>query len=694
MSYLVLARKWRPKRFSELVGQEHVVRALGNALDTGRVHHAFLFTGTRGVGKTTIARIFAKSLNCEKGTSAEPCGVCAACMDIDAGRYIDLLEIDAASNTGVDDVREVIENAQYMPSRGQYKVYLIDEVHMLSKAAFNALLKTLEEPPGHVKFLLATTDPQKLPVTVLSRCLQFNLKRLDEGQIEGQMTKILAAEQIEADAGAIRQLARAADGSLRDGLSLLDQAIAYAGGALREDVVGTMLGSVDRTQVAALLDALADGDGDRLMATVETLAGFAPDWGNVLDALAEALHRIQVKQLVPGAVREDEGIDVAAYAGRVRPEVVQLWYQMAVNGRRDLELAPAPRVGFEMSVLRMLAFRPEGDAGAPVGGPGAGAGAGAQAAAGSKVAAAPQAAATVAPAAVAATPPNAPARDAATPKAAARPVADASDPPPWEVPSAPRTAAAAATEAPRAATGHALPAAAQALDHGIVMPPRAPVASAPMSAAPAAAAPAMADAASASPAAAAWPTETAEPRVPVDAPAHAAARAPAGMSANASVDAAANTMANTSANLAANATPRPAGAGATVEDAEDWLRRVAACDLRGPARELAAHTAFVSHDDGVLTLLLAPGFEYLRTERSIGALAAALAASLGAEPQVVIQTGEAVQAETLNARRDRERDSRQSAAEAAFLNDPAVKRLVEQHGARVVPDSIRPVDEN
>ncbi|MES5814681.1 DNA polymerase III subunit gamma/tau [Pseudoxanthomonas sp. Soil82] len=671
MSYLVLARKWRPKRFSELVGQEHVVRALGNALDTGRVHHAFLFTGTRGVGKTTIARIFAKSLNCEKGTSAEPCGVCAACMDIDAGRYIDLLEIDAASNTGVDDVREVIENAQYMPSRGQYKVYLIDEVHMLSKAAFNALLKTLEEPPGHVKFLLATTDPQKLPVTVLSRCLQFNLKRLDEGQIEGQMTKILAAEQIEADAAAIRQLARAADGSLRDGLSLLDQAIAYAGGALREDVVGTMLGSVDRTQVAALLDALADGDGDRLMATVETLAGFAPDWGNVLDALAEALHRIQVKQLVPGAVREDEGIDVAAYAGRVRPEVVQLWYQMAVNGRRDLELAPAPRVGFEMSVLRMLAFRPEADAGPLAGGQGAGAGAGAQAAAGSKVAAAPQAAAAATPAAVAAASPKAAGPDAATPKAAARPVADASDPPPWEVPSAPRTSAVATPEAARPATGHALPAAAQALDHGIVMPPRAPGAAAPV----------MADTATASPAGVA---------------ANASVNESANRTADTTAHALASTPANapTSTNLASNETPRASRPGAAIDDAEDWLRRVAACDLRGPARELAAHTAFVSHADGVLTLVLAPGFEYLRTERSIGALAAALAASLGAEPQVVIQTGEAVQAETLNARRDRERDSRQSAAEAAFLNDPAVKRLVEQHGARVVPDSIRPVDEN
>ncbi|MBP6797360.1 MAG: DNA polymerase III subunit gamma/tau [Luteimonas sp.] len=366
MSYLVLARKWRPKRFAELVGQEHVVRALTNALESGRVHHAYLFTGTRGVGKTTIARIFAKSLNCERGTGSDPCGECETCLAIDAGRYIDLLEIDAASNTGVDNVRDLIDNAQYMPSRGRYKVYLIDEVHMLSKQAFNALLKTLEEPPEHVKFLFATTDPEKLLVTVLSRCLQFNLKRLDEEQIRGQIDRILAAEGIASEPGAVRQIARAADGSLRDGLSLLDQAIAYTGSQLTDAGVATMLGTVDRTRIGALLDALASGDGARLMAEVATLAEFSPDWSGVLDALAEALHRIQVKQLVPGVDVEADGVDVDALAPALRPEVVQLWYQMALNGRRDLPLAPGPRAGFEMSLLRMLAFRPaEGGAQMP-----------------------------------------------------------------------------------------------------------------------------------------------------------------------------------------------------------------------------------------------------------------------------------------------------------------------------------------
>jgi len=357
MSYQALARKWRPRRFSELVGQEHVVRALSHALDSGRLHHAFLFTGTRGIGKTTIARIFAKSLNCEHGPTSNPCGECGACREIDAGRFVDLLEIDAASNTGIDNVRDLIDNAQYAPTRGRYKVYLIDEVHMLSKPAFNALLKTLEEPPPHVKFLLATTDPQKLPVTVLSRCIKFNLKRLTPEQIVGQMHTILGAENIPFEEEAIDVLARAADGSLRDGLSLLDQAIAHGGGKLVAADVHAMLGTVERAKVRALLDILAHGDGTALLEEIERIASFAPDYAQVLDELGALLHRIQLLQLIPGAAGEDDAA-LLGLAGRLRAEDVQLWYQMAVTGRRDLPLAPTPRVGFEMTLLRMLAFVP------------------------------------------------------------------------------------------------------------------------------------------------------------------------------------------------------------------------------------------------------------------------------------------------------------------------------------------------
>jgi DNA polymerase-3 subunit gamma/tau len=362
MSYIVLARKWRPKRFAEMVGQEHVLRALGNALDTGKVHHAFLFTGTRGVGKTTVARILAKSLNCETGVSSNPCGVCAACREIDEGRFIDLIEVDAASRTKVDDTRELLDNVQYAPTRGRYKVYLIDEVHMLSGHSFNALLKTLEEPPPHVKFLLATTDPQKLPVTVLSRCLQFSLKRLSAQLIGERLKFIAAAEKLEFEPAAMALLARAAEGSMRDGLSLMDQLIAFAGGSLNETDTRTMLGTIDRGHVTRILDALARQDGPGLLAHVQELDRDAPDYDRALTELAAFLQRIAIVQIVPEAAAQDEEFDGEALTRLARtllPEDVQLYYQIALGGRRDMAMAPEPRIGFEMTLLRMLAFRPE-----------------------------------------------------------------------------------------------------------------------------------------------------------------------------------------------------------------------------------------------------------------------------------------------------------------------------------------------
>jgi DNA polymerase III subunit gamma/tau len=566
MSYQVLARKWRPRKFSELVGQEHVVRALTNALDSGRMHHAYLFTGTRGVGKTTIARIFAKSLNCERGESADPCGECAVCTAVDQGRFVDLLEIDAASNTGVDDVREVIENAQYAPSRGRFKVYLVDEVHMLSKPAFNALLKTLEEPPPHVKFLLATTDPQKLPVTVLSRCLKFNLKRLLPEQISGQMRHILAAEGIEYEGEAIVELSRAADGSLRDGLSLLDQAIAYGAGAVRADDVRAMLGSVERGQVIGLLDALAAGDGTALMSECDRIASFSPDYAGVLDDLATVLHRIQLIQLVPG-YRGEEGDDgsLDALAERLAAEDVQLYYQIATAGRRELALAPDARTGFEMAMLRMLAFRP------------ADAGSSGQVAA-PRTAQAPQAPPRAAP--------------AASTSPAAAPVA----------PAAPRPAPAAV----------------------------APVVASPLAAAPASV---------------------------IEAPV------------------------------------RPSGPLAVGSNGlPDWAELIERASLGGPLGQLARNASLIAIDGEMMTLALKPSYMHLAVEPMTGQMEERLSQAMQYRIRLRFIADDGLK-ETPAAREAQARNDAQAAAEQSIENDPMVQTLKREFGARVIPQSIKPVEQ-
>ena len=359
-AYQVLARKWRPKTFADLVGQQHVVKALQNALDKGRLHHAYLLTGTRGVGKTTIARILAKSLNCENAQHGEPCGQCQSCRDIDAGRFVDLLEIDAASNTGIDNIREVLENAQYAPTAGKYKVYIIDEVHMLSKSAFNAMLKTLEEPPEHVKFILATTDPHKVPITVLSRCLQFVLRNLTPQQVADHLTHVLKTEKIVYEPAALALLGRAAQGSMRDALSLLDQAIAMGSGSVKETDVRDMIGAVDKRYLYELLTFLMEQDGTQLMQKAQEMAGNAVGFDSALNDLAMLLQRLALLKTVPGAVATDdpERERLTQLANYFSDEQIQLYYQCVIHGKQDLPLAPDEYAGFVMTLLRMLAFAP------------------------------------------------------------------------------------------------------------------------------------------------------------------------------------------------------------------------------------------------------------------------------------------------------------------------------------------------
>lgn len=569
MSYQVLARKWRPRLFTEMVGQEHVVRALVNALDNERLHHAYLFTGTRGVGKTTVARIFAKALNCEQGVTSAPCGVCSSCRELDEGRFVDLIEVDAASRTKVEDTRDLLEYVQYAPTRGRYKVYLIDEVHMLSKHSFNALLKTLEEPPPHIKFLLATTDPQRLPVTILSRCLQFNLRRLPEDVIGRHLMRVLEREGIPAEAPAVVHIARAADGSVRDALSLLDQAIAYGGGRLAESEVGAMLGTIDRAHVYDLLDALAAGDGAALLAGVQRAAEYTVEFDALLAELITALQRIAVTQLVPQAVEgqagEADAGRIAALAALLAREDVQLYYQIALIGRRDLPYCPDARTGVEMVLLRMLAFRPL----------------------------------------------NRTSEQGTPPPSAAQPARNPA------------------------------------------LPPRSPATSAGAmkSSTPAAAMPRAAERPSPSPRPAAIPPAM-----------------PAPVSMPSSIPAAA-----------------PEGAG-------EWEILLVDIGVQGIARELAVNCTLLERSERRVRLLLDRAHAHLHNRTTEERLQQALRARLGADTVLEVVVGDAAPGATPAARRSQQQEERRQAAIAALEADDEVRALQDMFDARIIPETVHPLD--
>ncbi len=643
MSYQVLARKWRPRNFNELVGQEHVRQALTNALDNDRLHHAFLFTGTRGVGKTTIARILAKSLNCEQGIGSTPCGECPTCVEINEGRYVDLIEVDAASRTKVDETRELLENVQYAPTRGRYKVYLIDEVHMFSNSSFNALLKTLEEPPPHVKFLLATTDPQRLPATILSRCLQFNLKRLTLALIHDHLAKILGEEGIAFDTPALTLIARAADGSMRDALSLLDQAIAYGGGALREDEVRTMLGSIEQHHVIELLERLADNDASALLQRTAQLAEQSPDFAGVLAELTSTLHRIALAQAAPEAIGDEQGDReaVLSLAGQLAPEDVQLYYQIALIGRRDLSLAPTPRGGFEMVLLRMLAFRPDGsEAGAPP--------------RGTAKQASPRPAATT-PASQAAPAKEAPAGSVRETPPAAAPAGDD-----------PRRAAIDSVLSQLRGKGGEPPARAE--------PPSRPAAPRePQTAARTATAPA--------------PTGEEPPPLVDDVPPmpdylHEAI--PAAHETTAAADA-------TPVETRTTTEPAPAAAPEDIPAADEWETLVGSLGLNGVNLQLAMNCALKLRQGNHFELAIAPSHAQLLSKPREDLLREAVKRQLGDDASLSISVEECSAASPATRQKQRQA-ARQRQAEVSIEQDRTVQALRETFAAQVNPGSVQPID--
>ncbi|SDT94942.1 DNA polymerase III subunit gamma/tau [Halopseudomonas salegens] len=659
MSYQVLARKWRPRLFREMVGQTHVLQALINALDNNRLHHAYLFTGTRGVGKTTIARILAKCLNCEQGVSSEPCGVCSACREIDEGRFVDLIEVDAASRTKVEDTRELLDNVQYAPSRGRFKVYLIDEVHMLSGHSFNALLKTLEEPPEHVKFLLATTDPQKLPVTILSRCLQFSLKNMTPDKMVDHLRHVLSDEQIPHDDESLWLLGRAADGSMRDALSLTDQAIAFGNGHLEVSQVRTMLGTIDHTQVFALLDTLAADDARAMLTLVAELAEQGADFAGVLAELITSLQRIALAQVVPEAADAGQGdaARVLELARSISAEDVQLFYQLALHGRRDLPLAPEPRGGFEMTLLRMLAFRP-GTLGEPDSAPPDPAGKPArssQARADSAVAGAPAAVPSVAATPAAAKELASPAGEPATPSSGVAAPAQAAE----------SVAAAAVAEDQAAETGEAADSAG--------MEPAKATAPQPLNAA--------------------TPVKPPQDEPPADW-LQAAPDEPADERADYDDEA---ELAEYQGDWTPAAEPEATGADA-ISDlplatglAAEWLALFPRLALSGLTLSIAAHCQWVRQEGNQWLLHLDPSNSALYNDNHRQRLQQAISDCTGEAVELMVEVAAPTE-ETPAIAEARRRHQRQCEAEATIKADPLVQALISEFSARICDDSIRPQD--